>query len=212
MKNSLRVWWPHVVLAVSYTGLILGVAFLVVNPRISSTQVQSFRQIQFRATRDLLRNHRVRPRDIERPADLAGSLHWYLPRTDRLEGMYIKQRVGRGEPVCEEDVQAWPDLVTRHCCTAIPISLQDQPLLTELLNVESRVNVCPQVGECVASARVQAVICGKQEASCYAVLDVLKKDEARVREAGAKGKLQLMLIAFQDSKGAVQWANRPGDP
>jgi hypothetical protein len=192
---------PHFLLAVIYIGLICFVTFWVIKPRISHTQVQSFSNIHFRATRDLARNHRVRPVDIERPVDLPGSLHWYLPRNDWIEGMYMKKRVGRGEPVRVEDVQAWPDLATDKCCAAIPFSLQDQPLLAELLNAESQVSVCPPGGECIASVRVQAVMCSKQAPACYTVLEVPKGDEPRVREATAKGKVQLIPTAFQATEG-----------
>jgi hypothetical protein len=211
MKNYVRVWCRHLLIAVIYIGLICFVAFCVIKPRISHTQVQRFSNIHFRATRDLSINHHLRPRDIERPVDLAGSLYWYLPRNDQLEGMYMKKKVMRGDPVRVSDVQAWPNLVTQKCCVAIPFSLQDQPLLQELLNAESQVIICPPAGECVASARVQAVICGKQESPCYVVIEVSRNDESKVREAVAKGKLQIIPTTLQETKGDAPWDNRPGD-
>jgi hypothetical protein len=134
--------------------------------------------------------------DIERPEALAGSLYWYLPRRDRIEGMYMKERIKRGEPIRVEDVQTWPNLVPNKCCVSIPFSLQDQPPLAELLNAESHVHVCPPDGDCIISARVQAVICDKQTPACYAIIEVHKEDEPKVREATIKGKLQLIPAAF----------------
>src|SRR5262245_31827952 len=98
MKEYVRVRVPHFLLAVIYIGLICFVTFWVIKPRISHTQMQSFSNIHFRATRDLARNHRVRPVDIERPVDLPGSLYWSLPKNNWIEGMYMKKRAGRGEP------------------------------------------------------------------------------------------------------------------
>jgi hypothetical protein len=203
MKDYVCVRWPYLVLAVTYTSLICFIAFGVIKPRISHTQVKSFNNIQFQATRHLPRNHRVRPVDIERPADLAGSLYWYLPRNDQIEGMYMKKSVEMGRPIRVDDVQAWPDLVPPKCCSTISISLQNQPLLVELLNAGSQVNLCPQAADCIASTRVLAVLCGKQQPACYAILEVSKGDEPKVREVVAKGTFQLIPTVFLETKGGA---------
>jgi hypothetical protein len=147
--------------------------------------------VEYRAARDLRRNHRVEAPDLRRPDRLPGSLHWRLPDRARLEGQYLRSRVDRGTPVRLEDVEPWPDLSPGPDAVPMTFPLPDEPI-----DAGSRVDVCPAAGPCVVTdAAVIAVVCRKPPA-CSAAVAVPRASSAAVREAAGKGKLGLRLIAL----------------
>ena len=170
------VWARLVPLAaiVLYGTFVALITWYSVWPRAKASGIHGPGSVHFVAAHDMVKHHRVRADDLERPGRLSGSWAWFLPDRKVIESRYVaRDLIHKGQPVKPEDVRLWPELAIRPGWAVVGVSLKDQPYLIELLNADSRVVICVKAKCDGTEFRVWAVVCGRAEAgTCQALLEV----------------------------------------
>lgn len=134
--------------------------------------------IQYRATRELVKNHRIAATDLMPPPGLPDDLYWRLPPRSALENHYVCcQTIDTGKPVEASAVRELPVPVNVPKTRPFFYSLDGKPELAALLDPE----LTATVGD--IQVTVAAVVCTPasdpaKAPACFALLNV-PEDKAK---------------------------------
>jgi SAF domain-containing protein len=183
MIEYLSARWGLFLATAIYVGAVVVLATWVVSPRMTNWTGD---KISYRAVAELRKGHRLTPRDIVLPEQLPGELYWRLPAAEELLGKYLTQAVKRGDAIRRADYALRPDLQPQR--GSVPIVV---PMHSELVDVDSLVDVCGPDGCVATSLRVMAII--TDEGAARGVLEVPISQRGAVQAELEKGRFQVLL-------------------
>jgi hypothetical protein len=138
---------------------------------------------EYLATRELPRNHRIDPGDLQRPSDFARSLGFYMASPSSLAGKYVlKGPILKGHQIRSGELAAAPDLKVADHMRIVALSVPADTRTLLSLDAGTKIEL---VGEdanarTIASAAgtVHAIVCDEkgEQQKCQSLLEIRSDD------------------------------------
>lgn len=151
--------------------------------------------LRFIATRHLPAGQRLHLGDFTFDPPIPARDRSQLPPDSNPVGKYLKHKVFQSKPIDLDDLSMAPVIQMSAGKVKYFFSLQNQMDLVDILNTDSRVDVCATTCA-VEDARVVTIVCTGSPSKCSAVLELTKK---RATAIFGQGKDDYRLVLRGDS-------------
>jgi hypothetical protein len=164
-------------LAIRTAAVVVYIAWVVAGLCLLHSKQTDPNQLRYIATRDLPAGHRLHAGDFAFDPPVPAGERSQLPPWSVPVGKYVIDRRLANEPIAQSDLSSVPVIKVgkdKQGKDMVPywFSLRQQAALANVLNTDSRVDICS--GLCFAqNVRVVSIVCsGATPSDCYAALEL----------------------------------------
>lgn len=184
-------------LVIVYLGWVVYGYFFLDGKRVDFGNLQivkriDFGNLQFTATRSLPAGYRVHSGDVGFRPNLSSRDERTLPPEWSPVNKYLANAHKTGDAFGTADLKLAPIINVSAGKSKYFFSLQNQKELSDVLNTDSRVDVCGVICP-IENARIASIVCSENDStSCFAVLE-LTQQQAQLISGSDKESYRLIL-------------------